>query len=72
MTDRPKIPRRNGEPKQATKNRGDAGKSKVMEVQDPLIAGDAGKAGKRVETGEANVDEAGQIRPNKGEVDLLH
>jgi hypothetical protein len=41
-------------------------------VQDPLIAGDAGKPGKRAETDEANVDEAGEMRRKKGEVDLLH
>ena len=40
-------------------------------MQDPLIAGDAGKAGKRLETDEATVDEAGQIRRKSGEVDLF-
>ena len=72
MIDSPKIPPPDGEPKQPAKNRGDTAKSKVTDAQDPLIAGDAGKAGKRLETDEATVDEAGQIRRKSGEVDLLH
>ena len=69
---RPRTPPADGKPRQATRNRDRRGKSKVAEVQDPLIAGDAGKPGRRVETNEANVDEAGQLRRKKGEVDLLH
>jgi hypothetical protein len=72
MTDRPKPTPPDGQPKQSAKDRDGTAKSKVTEVQDPLIAGDAGKAGKRQETGEANVDEAGQIRRKNSEVDLLH
>jgi hypothetical protein len=72
MTDRPKPTPPDGEPKQPDKDRDGTAKSKVTEVQDPLIAGDAGKAGKRLETGDANVDEAGQIRRKNSEVDLLH
>jgi hypothetical protein len=68
----PKTPPPDGEPKQPSRDRDSTAKSKVTEVQDPLIAGDAGRAGKRVETDEANVDEAGQIRRKRGEVDLLH
>jgi len=45
-------------------------KSRVSEVQDPLIAGDTGK--KSVDVGEATVDEAGQVRPKKEGSDLLH
>jgi hypothetical protein len=47
-------------------------KSRVTEVEDPVIAGDAAKGGKRRETNEANVDEAGQIRRRDNDVDLLH
>jgi hypothetical protein len=45
--------------------------SKVSEVQDPAITGDAGKGGRR-EADEAGVDEAGQISKDRGAVDLLH
>jgi hypothetical protein len=51
---------------------GSSPKSKVSDVQDPLIAGDVKKAGNRAETDEATVDEAGQIRRKGSEVDLLH
>ena len=68
----PKTPPPDGEPKAPPKDRDSTRKSKVSEVQDPLITGDAGKAGKRLGPGEANVDEAGQLRRRKGEVDLLH
>ena len=51
---------------------GSSPKSKVSDVQDPLIAGDAKKAGNRAKTDEATVDEAGQIRRKGSEVDLLH
>ena len=71
MTDRPKKPAPDGEPKQPPEDRDGTAKSKVSEVQDPLISGDAAKT-KRTETGEASVDDAGQIRRKKGEVDLLH
>ena len=76
MSDRskngPKTPPPDGEPREPPKDRDSTRKSKVSEVQDPLIAGDAGKAGKRQGPGEVNVDEAGQLRRRKGEVDLLH
>jgi hypothetical protein len=75
MIDRPRKPAPSapdGEPKQPQKDRDSTSKSKVSEVQDPLISGDARKQGKGTETGEAAVDEAGQIRRKKGEVDLLH
>lgn len=76
MSDRskngPKTPPPDGAPKAPPKDRDSTRKSKVSEVQDPLIAGDAGKPGARVETNEAKVDEAGQVRRKKGEVDLLH
>ncbi|MBL8578174.1 MAG: hypothetical protein JNK47_13185 [Mesorhizobium sp.] len=52
---------------------GNARKSQVSEVQDPLIAGDGGKNEKTVKAGELLVDEAGQVRRrNNNEVDLLH
>ena len=47
MIDSPKVPPPDGEPKQPAKDRDDTAKSKITEVQDPLIAGDAGKAGNR-------------------------
>lgn len=72
MTGRPKPTPPDGEPKPRTKRRDGTAKSKVGEVQDPLIAGDAGKPGGRVETNEAKVDEAGQLRRGKRNVDLLH
>lgn len=77
MTDRlkseaPKTPPPDGEPEPPLKDKDSTAKSKVSEVQDPLISGDVGKAGGRVDTDEANVDEAGQVRRKKGEVDLLH
>ena len=50
-----------GEPKQPAKDRDGTAKSKVTEVQDPLIAGDAGKAGRRLETGDAK---CGRSRPD--------
>jgi hypothetical protein len=73
MTDGPKKPATppDGEPKPPSRDRDSTAKSKVSEVQDPLIAGDAGKRG-RADADEANVDEAGQVRHKKGEVDLLH
>ena len=61
-----------GEPKQPAKDRDSTAKSKVSDVQDPLITGDAGRKSKRTETSEASVDEAGQIRRKGTEVDLLH
>nr|MDQ2704087.1 hypothetical protein [Pseudomonadota bacterium] len=64
MTGRPKPTPPDGKPKPRA-GRGTA-KSKVGDVQDPLIAGDEGKAGGRVETNEAKVDEAGQVRRKKG------
>lgn len=77
MTDRQRSeasekPPPDGEPKPPLKDKNSTGRSKVSEVQDPLISGDAGKAGGRVDTDEANVDEAGQLRRKKGDVDLLH
>jgi hypothetical protein len=68
----PKTPAPDGEPKEPPKDRDSTAKSKVTEVQDPLISGDAGKTGARVETDEASVDEAGQVRRRRGDVDLLH
>jgi hypothetical protein len=68
----PKTPPPDGEPRQPSRDRDSTAKSKVSEVQDPLIAGDAGKPGGRVETNEASVDEAGQLRRKKRGVDLLH
>lgn len=59
------------EPRQPLGDRDSTRKSKVSEVQDPLISGDAGK-GERTGTDEANVDEAGQVRRKKSDVDLLH
>jgi hypothetical protein len=71
MSDRPKAAP-DGEPKQPAKDRDDTSKSKITEVQDPLIEGDAKKAGNRAETDEATVDEAGQIRKKNPAVDLRH
>ncbi len=60
-------------PDGAPLSRASGRKSKVSEVQDPLIAGDAGKDAKTVQAGELVVDDAGQVRrKNNNEVDLLH
>ena len=61
-----------GEPKLPAKDRDGTSKSKMTDVQDPLIAGDTGKAEKGRETSEPNVGEAGEVRRKKDEVDLLH
>jgi len=66
----PKMPP-DGEPK-PSRDRDGTAKSKVGEVQEPLMSGDAGKARARIDTGEATVDEAGQVRRRKPNVDLLH
>lgn len=68
----PKTPPPDGEPRQPSRDRDSTAKSKVSEVQDPLIAGDAARSRTRAETNEANVDEAGQLRRKKRGVDLLH
>ena len=68
----PKTPAPDGKPKQSPEDRDSTAKSTVSEVQDPLISGDAGKPGAPKETDEANVDEAGQVRRRRGDVDLLH
>ncbi len=73
MTATPKKPQAapDGVPKPRSSGR--SHKSKVSEVQDPLIAGDAGKNAKTVEAGEVVVDEAGQVRrKNNDQIDLLH
>jgi len=44
----------------------------VTEVQDPLIAGDERKPAKRLDTADAWVDEAGEVRRRDDDVDLLH
>lgn len=66
------LPAPDGEP--AARSRGGEGtrKSKVSEVQDPLIEGDAGKDTARTVAGEATVDEAGQLRRKDRRPDLLH
>jgi len=71
MNDRPKVAP-DGELKLPAKDRDGTSKSKITDVQDPLIAGDAGKAGKRRETSEPNIGEACEVRRKKDEVDLLH
>jgi hypothetical protein len=77
MTDRqkkdaPRIAPPDGTPNEPPADRDSTKKSRVSEVQDPLISGDAGKPGVRIESDEANVDEAGQVNRKKSEIDLLH
>jgi len=72
----PKTPRKaptapDGGPKTSAQNRASRSKSRISQVEDPLISGDAGKRG-RGNTDEAAVDEAGQIRKKQPPVDLLH
>ena len=71
MNDKPKAAP-DGELKLPAKDRNGTSKSKTTDVQDPLIAGDTGKAEKGRETSEPNVGEAGEVRRKKDEVDLLH
>ncbi len=73
MSATPKKPPATPDGAPKPRSSGRSRKSKVSEVQDPLIAGDAGKNAKTVEAGELLVDEAGQVRrKNNNEVDLLH
>lgn len=72
MADRQK-PRQapDGQPTPRRRDADGTSKSRVSEVQDPIIPGDAGgKAA--VDAGEASVDEAGQVKPKKENLDLLH
>lgn len=72
MNDRPgKTATPDGTPRRRAKNSEQTANSAVSGVQDPLIAGDAGKGGRR-NRGEAAVDAAGQIRRRDNDVDLLH
>ncbi|MEQ1941220.1 hypothetical protein ABMA32_02220 [Mesorhizobium sp. VNQ89] len=68
------VPKRKpATPDGAPQSRSPRRKSNVSDVQDPLIAGDAGKDAKTVEAGHLIVDEAGQVRrKDNNEVDLLH
>ena len=59
------------EPKPSKGDRDKTSKSDVGEVQHPNISGDA-KTTEQKESGEAVVDEAGQIRKPQFPVDLLH
>ena len=57
----------------ARRTRGRAtNRSRVTEVQDPLVSGDERKPAKRLDTADASVDEAGQVRRREDDVDLLH
>lgn len=67
-----RVPAPDGLPKRRAAKRGETAKSRVSEVQDPLISGDERKRGKRLDTADATVDEAGQIRRTGKDVDLLH
>ena len=58
-------------PKTSPQNREASVKSRISQVDDPLISGDTGKR-ERGNTDEAAVDEAGQIRKKQPPVDLLH
>lgn len=70
--DRPKkpVPAPDGKPKPAAPDSDSTSKSRVSEIQDPLISGDAGEDA--VETGDVVVDKAGQVRRKDKDVDLLH
>lgn len=61
-----------GEPKPRAPDGDSAAGSKVSEVQDPKIAGDAGKDQKPIDAGELVVDEAGQVSRKPEDLDLLH
>lgn len=72
MSDKPKpAATPDGEHASKPADKDTAGKSKLSEVQDPTISGDAGKGGHR-EANEPSVDEAGQITREPAPVDLLH
>lgn len=59
-----------GEPAPRTRDTESTTRSRVSEVQDPVIAGDAGA--KTVDAGDVRVDDAGHVRPKKENLDLLH
>ena len=61
-----------GSPRRRPSRRGGTDKSRVTEVQDPLIAGDERKPAKRLDTADASIDEAGEVRRRDDDVDLLH
>ena len=72
-----RIPKRtpaapDGGPKTSSQGRGASSKSRISQVDDPLISGDAGGREGAKNTDEAAVDEAGQIRKKQSPVDLLH
>ena len=72
VSGRPKkpVPSPDGRPRPAAPDKDGTSKSRMSEVQDPLISGDAGKD--VVETSDVIVDKAGQVRRKNQDVDLLH
>lgn len=60
-----------GEPAPRTRDTESTTKSRVSEVQDPIIAGDVGGNAK-VDAGDVPVDDAGQVKPRNENLDLLH
>ena len=64
------MPPPDGKPRPSAPDKDSTSKSRVSEVQDPLISGDGGK--EVVETGDVVVDKAGQVRRKDKDIDLLH
>lgn len=73
MSGQPRKPRQapDGAPKPAPPDRDATNRSRVGEVQDPMISGDAGAPASR-NSNEPRVDEAGQIEERPAPPDLLH
>lgn len=61
-----------GAPSPQPDDRDATGKSKVSEVDDPMISGDSGKSRARDGGGDAEVSEAGQVARKPDGVDLLN
>ena len=61
-----------GEPRPPAGDRDASLRSKVSEVQDPRISGDAATGSFVRNADESAVDEAGQVRKKDAPVDLLH
>lgn len=60
-----------GQPRPERSDRDSTSRSRVSEVQDPAVSGDAG-GGQRGQADEPQVDEAGNVRKPTERIDLLH
>lgn len=60
-----------GEPAPRTRDTESTTKSRVLEVQYPIIAGDVG-GNATVDAGEVSVDDADRVKPKNENLDLPH